>query len=302
MFSCAKNNDELLLSGVLETDDHDLMAPFSAELTEIRVEEGDNVRAGDTLAVLDTIVAGAKRRSALAAVKRAEANLSNLEAGSDKEKILAAESRLQSSVATLEQAKRDLDRTEKLHAEELIGDQSLELSQLKLQTARSAKQIVSEELADLKRGARVHELLAAEAALSQSEAELSALKKQLDDAFLIANADGIVHLLPYQIGELVPAGRSVVTIHSLADLWIRIFIPEDKLNRVSLGDNLNFSVDAHPDMSFQALVTHISSSAEFTPRNVQTQDQRLNLVFAVKLVVISGTSELRAGMPADFHL
>lgn len=302
MVSCDGSNDELLLSGVLETDDYDLVAPFSANLTEIRVEEGDNVLEGDTLAVLDTVVVGAKRRSALAEVRRAQANLSNLEAGSDKEKIMAAESRLEISVAKLEQTKRDLKRAEKLHSEALIGDQSLEISQLKLQTAQSAKRILSEELADLKRGARIHELSAARAALSQSEGELSVLKKQLDDAFLIANTSGIVHLLPYQTGELVPAGRSVATIHSLADLWIRIFVPEDKLDRVSLGDSLSFSVDAYPDKHFLALITHISSSAEFTPRNVQTQDERMNLVFAVKLVVLSGAAQLRAGMPADFLL
>ena len=300
--SCSGRNSELALSGVLETDDYDFIAPFTAKLIEIRVEEGDSVQNGDTLAVLDTVVVAAQRRSALSAVNRTRANLYDLMAGSDKEKIMAAESRLQNAVATLEQARRDLTRAQKLHTDGLINDQSLEQTQLLLQRAVNNERIANGELADLKRGARTHEIDAAEAVLSQAEANLAVLEKQFNDAFLTASINGVVHLVPYQLGETVPAGRSVATVHSNQNLWIRIFIPEDKLDRVKLGDSLNFSVDAYPDSEFMAVISYISTSAEFTPRNVQSRDERLNLVFAVKLIVVDGIGQLRAGMPADFHL
>lgn len=302
LVSCSGKHSQMLLSGVLETDDYDLTSQISAELRELRVKEGDIVRIGDTLAVLDTTIVAANHRAVLSSVRRARANLADLQAGTDKEKILAAESRLQIAVATLQQGERELTRAKKLHTEGLINDQSLEQIQLNLQTKQNNEKIAKEELADLKRGARTHEIDAAQAVLSQAEAELATYKKQLDNAFITAPTNGIVHLLPFQIGELIPVGRSVATIHATDNLWIKIFIPEDKLNEITLGDSLSFSVDAYTDINFTAVVSHISSTAEFSPRNVQTQDERLNLVFAVKLIVVSGLDKLRAGMPADFEI
>jgi len=104
------------------------------------------------------------------------------------------------------------------------------------------------------------------------------------------------------VGEYVPAGRAAATIHDPSDLWARIYVPEAHLDRVKPGDTLSFAVDAHLDRLFRGTVALVSASSEFTPRNVQTPDERLNLVYGVKVVVMPGQDGLRAGMPADFYI
>jgi HlyD family secretion protein len=302
ILSCRGGSDEVLYSGMIELDDYDLMAPFTAELLTLMVEEGDSVFAGDTVAVLDTTIIGAKRAAARAAVERARANLADLEAGSDTERIAAARSRLESAEATLSQTERDLTRINSLHEQNLTDDRTLEQATLSAKTARANRDVALEELSLLERGARSQELQSAGAVLSQTKSEFVVLDRQVEDAFLVAKTNGIIHLIPFDIGEMIPSGRSVVTIHNRELLWITIYVPEADLGRVAVGNTVQFSVDAYPDSSFSAAVVHISSSAEFTPRNVQTQDERLNLVFAVKLKVTSGIGQLRAGMPADVQL
>ena len=298
--SCARDSAELSLSGTLESDEIDLLAPFTAELREIRVREGETVNTGDTLAALDTITAASAYHAAVAAAEQARAQLADLEAGSDKEKIRAAEARLTATQATLEQRARDLERAETLHKQQLIDDKSLELARLAHNNADAEAQVAAEQLADLRRGARIDQISAARSALQRAEAELAARKKALQDAFLLAPQRGVVQLLPYQLGERVPAGRSALTIRKSDSLWALVYLPEARLANVNIGDPASFTVDAAPDKQFSGTVVYISPSAEFTPRNVQSADERRNLVFAVKIAVSPGQTELRSGMPADF--
>lgn len=299
---CATRDKHGALSGVIETDKVDIAATLSAPLVELRVDEGDVVLAGDTLALLDTVVVAAAYRSSLAATLVAASRLSDLEAGADQEEIRVAKSRHQLAQESLSQARRDLARSERLHQEKLTDDRTLETSRLQVLASESAEKIASEELANLERGARVNQLAAARATLRQAEAEATIRQRAFTDAFLISPQGGVVQLLPYQLGETVPAGRTVVTVSSAEHLWIKIYLPEELLGAVSIGDSLSLQVDAYPQKTFTGVVSFISSSAEFTPRNVQSPDERINLVFAVKLTVESAADSLRPGMPADVFL
>lgn len=303
LVSCARDKESGAYSGVIETDDLDVNAPFSAELISLAVDDGSRVSAGDTVAVLDTVSSAAALNSARAATTEARARLRDLRAGSDIEQIAAAEARRRQTELTLAQAQRDLERAETLHQQQLIDDKSFELAKLALAQAEAAESIAAEELARFKRGARVDELAAAEAAAERAESEMIARLDRYQKSFLIARHDGVVQLTPFEVGEIVPAGRSVVTIQNPQDLWVRIYIPEAEIASVTIGQEMEFAVDAHPGKRFTATVSHISSETEFTPRNVQSQAERLNLVFGVKLQIDPTSAEsLRAGMPADFFL
>jgi HlyD family secretion protein len=111
----------------------------------------------------------------------------------------------------------------------------------------------------------------------------------------------MIQFLPYQTGEYVPAGRAVATVNDPQELWAKIYVPEARLSEVSLGQQVRFQIDAAPGQEFTGSVVFIASEAEFTPRNVQTPDERINLVFAVKVSVNPGQPGLRPGMPADFY-
>ena len=119
---------------------------------------------------------------------------------------------------------------------------------------------------------------------------------------MIAPERGVVQILPYQVGERIPLSRPVVTLRNPENLWVKIYVPEGDINVVRIGDTLSFSVDAYPERSFAGQVVFISNEAEFTPRNVQSPEERVNLVFAVKVAVVADQQDLRAGMPADFVL
>ena len=202
--------------------------------------------------------------------------------------------------ATLKQSERDLKRADSLAAANLIDTRSAEQILLTRDNARSSLRVAEERLADLRRGARVHQIEAAEAAWQRAQAELVARRREYTQAFLIADHAGVIQWLPYQVGEYVPAGRAAATIHDPTDLWAKVYVPEAHLAQVNPGDTVSFAVDAHPDRRFTGTVVFVAATSEFTPRNVQTPDERLNLVYAVKITIAPGQNGLRAGMPADF--
>ena len=300
LWGCTASNDGLFLSGNLETYDLDQIAPFTAELLALKVQEGDTVAPGDTLAILDTVRVAAAYAAARAAEEEARARLADLEAGSDKEKIRAAEARLEIARANHAQSERDLRRFDSLFAEGLIDAQTQERARLDRDNAVSSLKDATEKLADLKRGARTYQIEEARAALQRAAADVAARRRDYEQVFLISDHYGVVQLLPYQIGELVPVGRAAVTVRNPDDLWAFVYVPEDRLSDIAVGDTTRFTVDAFDDRVFKGTVSYIAAAAEFTPRNVQTPDERLNLVFAVKVVVSPGQKGLRAGMPADF--
>jgi HlyD family secretion protein len=298
---CESRNGPLVLSGNLETDDLDLVAPFTAELIDVRVDEGDSVAVGDTIAILDTIPVASAYWAALAAEGEAAARLADLQAGSDIENIRAAIAQLQIAQQNLDQAERDLKRSDSLLAAELIDPQTHEKTKLARDNAASSVEAAQQALALLKRGTRADQIDAARAALNRAAAELSAGRHEYERAFLTSDYNAVVQTVPYQIGEIIPAGRAVATLHSPDELWALVYVPEARLNEIALDDVIPFTVDAYPDQTFKATVVHIAGDAEFTPRNVQSPDERINLVFAVKLTVTPGQKGPRPGMPADFH-
>lgn len=297
---CARNG-RLILSGNLETDDHDLIAPVTAQILTIRVTEGQTVNLGDTVAILDTIAVAAAYRAAQASEAEAQAKYDDLAFGTDREKIKAARAQLEIAKSNLAQAERDWIRNDSLYARGLVDASTIERFTLARDNAVSSLEAARQNLADLERGARTHQLDAARAALERVSQDRIARQRDFDRLILTATRNGVIQFLPFQAGEYVPAGRAVATINNPEDLWVKVYVPEERLSDVAIGQQVRFEVDAAPGQDFTASVLFIASEAEFTPRNVQTPDERVNLVFAVKLAISPGQAGLRPGMPADFY-
>ncbi|NIS80844.1 MAG: HlyD family efflux transporter periplasmic adaptor subunit [Anaerolineales bacterium] len=139
----------------------------------------------------------------------------------------------------------------------------------------------------------------AEAALRQAAAELTVISLQLEKYTLYAPASGVVATRNVEPGEVVQPGVALMTLYQLEKMTITVFVPEDQYGRIILGQRVIVTVDSFPDETFSATVTHIADRAEFTPRNVQTQEGRRTTVFAVELVLEDLTGRLKPGMPAD---
>ncbi|KFD42452.1 hypothetical protein DK28_0205390 [Peptococcaceae bacterium SCADC1_2_3] len=137
------------------------------------------------------------------------------------------------------------------------------------------------------------------AATRQNEGSLELAQLNLKKTRLVAPANGIVAGCNFEEGELIRPGAEVVTLLDYKNLWLNVYVPENKLSQVKVGRRVQIQVDTYPGKTFSGQVEYISPQAEFTPRNVQTKEDRVNLVFQVKIRVIEGQEELRPGLPAD---
>ena len=140
------------------------------------------------------------------------------------------------------------------------------------------------------------------AQLRQTRAALAASQDRLRDMVITAPVSGVVLRKNSEAGETVAAGAAVYTLGDLENPWIRVYVKEDKLGLVKLGQKAEVMTDSFPKKTYLGIVTMISSEAEFTPKNVQTQEERVKLVFALKVSVKNENGELKPGMPADVKI
>jgi len=145
-----------------------------------------------------------------------------------------------------------------------------------------------------------YEVAVAQQRLSRSSLRTAEIR--LKDAAIHSPISGIVLRKNLEVGETVAAGVPVFTIGNMDDPWIKVYVQEDKLGLVKLGQNVKVSTDSYPGKVYEGAVTYISSEAEFTPKNVQTREERVKLVFAVKVSVKNVNNELKPGMPADIKI
>lgn len=213
----------------------------------------------------------AQRDAALAHEAAAARQVTQLEAA-----LQAAEAnRLQVSI-------RQHDRS--------VAVAQLEQARAALQAARVGYDLVRQ---------RQEEVAAARAQLAQATASLHLVAAQYDHTILRAPGDGVVVTKSVEVGDVVAAGQRLVSIARLDQVWLRVFIPEADLGRVRIGQSARVYVDAFPGRAFAGTITEISQRAEFTPRNVQTREERVKQVFGVKITLENPERVLKPGMPAD---
>ncbi len=146
-------------------------------------------------------------------------------------------------------------------------------------------------------------LISADAAVKQAEAAMELTDLQLGKTLISSPISGVVLAKAIEPGEMIGAGFTALIIGDLNNLTVTVYLPENRYGQISLADQAELSIDSYPDKTFEAEVIHISDQAEYTPRNVQTQEERQNTVYAVKLIVKNTSGILKPGMPADvlFH-
>jgi HlyD family secretion protein len=178
--------------------------------------------------------------------------------------------------AQLEKAKKDFERYEPLGKSGVIASQQMD-------AVKTAHDVAVSQL-------------------NLSRASLRTAEVRLKDTVIHSPASGVVLMKNVEEGETVAAGTPVFTIGDLENPWIKVYVKEDRLGLVKLGQGAEVRTDSYPKKIYEGTVTYISSEAEFTPKNVQTREERVKLVFAVKVKVKNENSELKPGMPADVKI
>lgn len=292
-----------LVSGTVEATEADLGFQVPGRIARIGPQEGDRVKTGDTLAVIDRSDLTARRAQAEAALAAARALLSELQRGARPEERAQARDADSTATARLADAQRDFDRTQRLYQGGAVPREAFDKASLALDVARGAKAQADQQLQLVVAGPRTERIAAQRAAVNQAQAAVRQADAAMDNGIIRAPFDGVVTVRDREPGETVGAGTPVLTVMNLADRWVRIYVREDRIAAVRLGEPATISTDTYVGTTYPGAVSFISTEAEFTPRNVQTTEERVKLVYAVKVRITGDTTEdLKPGMPADVRL
>jgi len=302
------------------------LQPF--DLGERKAQAEQTLAAAD--AQLRKLTAGFRNEEieqARAMRDEAAAALEELKNGPRPQEIAAGEAQVRLSGAELKKATRDYERIETLFGQQAADQSDLDESGTKLSVAQATFEDRQEKLDLLKAGTRKEAIAQAEARLRQAEegfslrktgyrseeideararrdeskAALAVIQRQLEELKITAPFDGVVEAVDLRPGDIVPPNAPVVSLLDTRRLYVRAYVPENRLN-IETGQQVEVSVDSFPSEQFAGEVTFVARQAEFTPRNVQTPEERSKQVFRIRVELKSGLDRLRPGMAADVRL
>lgn len=292
----------LTVSGNVEVTEVNVGFKLSGRVTGLFVEEGQKVRAGERLAVLDRAEKESMVLQQRAYLKEAITRLEELRAGARPQEIEQAKADVAQAASELEKARKEYERADVLYKNGAISARQMEAAETAYRVGVSRHKAAAERLSLIGEGPRKEDIRAAGYRVGQAEAALGAAEERLKDTELYAPLDGVVLRRNVERGETVSSGLPLYTIGDLESPWIKVYVKEDKLGLVKLGQKAEVMTDSYPGKVYDGTVTFISSEAEFTPKNVQTREERVKLVFGVKVGVKNIDDELKPGMPADVRI
>ena len=257
--ACERRADPV--SGTIEVDEVHVAPRFGGRVAKIHVREGDALKPGDVIVELEAPELVARRELAAAAINTAERDV---EAQAAQLKFMRADAKRQ----------QDLLRSSAVSANEAERAQSVATAQEK-------------------------SLAAAETRIIQARAQLEDIEAQLREMRVVAPSECVVEILSVKVGDVLAPNREVATLILPGYLWARVYVPQPWLGYIKLGEQVEVRVDSFSDRVFGGVIEQINRQAEFTPRNVQTVEDRIRQVFGVKIRIENRDDKLRAGMSAD---
>jgi HlyD family secretion protein len=297
--ACAKapQGNAIAAAGHVEATDVHVAAKVGGRLQRFTLQEGDPVTLGQVLAEVDTTDTRLSVAQARADRDQAAAELDLRLAGSRKEDIGEAASQVSSAQADLEGAQKDLDRMQALLDRGSGTAKSRDDAKTRRDMAAARVRGARQALARTRSGSRPQEIAEARAKLASAEARVATLAQQIKDATVSSPLAGVVTEKVAQQGELLQAGSPLCVITDLANAWLTVYVVETDLGRIRLGQPATVVTDAGQRRGGR--ITYISSEAEFTPKNVQTRDERVKLVYKVKVGLDNRDGLFKPGMPAE---
>lgn len=289
MSGCSGNDAaDISASGTIEGTDINIGTEVAGKIKNVLVDEGSRVHQGDTLVVIDDVEYQIQLRQAIANFQSFESAYRLAVEGSRKEDIIQAE-------ASFKTAEADYLRMKDLLASQTITQKQYDDAFNKYISAQQTYE-------KLKHGSRPEEIEGARQKRDLAQAQVDLLKKRIHDCYITAPSAATVTLRAIEPGELVATGMNVLRLTYLDKVKLIIYVNEQEVSKVRLGEQAKVSIDGAPGKSFTGTVIYISSIAEFTPKNVQTKEDRTKLVFGVKIEIPNTDQILKPGLPADATL
>ncbi len=312
--SCLNRKTESVNVFYGNVDDRQVNLAFliPERIRTIHVEEGVSVKAGQLLAELETIrikndirSAESAVHAANASVESAEANLTKLKNGYRREEILMVEAQIAEIRALLKSLERDYERQKTLKKSEAVSIQLADSAEASYFSQKAKLKNAEANLSMLKAGYRKEDIATAKAQLAlaksqldQSKNALTIQQQRLTDTKLYAPCAGVIRTRVLEPGEIASASIPVFTLAVTTPKWIRIYVPETSLNLIRQGSKAIIKFDSEPEKKYTGWVGYISPIAEFTPKNVETVEQRPLLVYEFRVYVNDPENTLKLGAPA----
>jgi HlyD family secretion protein len=299
LFRDGEEDGVIRVSGNIEVTDVDVSFRIPGRVAERLVGEGMVVTAGQVVARLDSEDLEQEVRLKAAELAAAEAALRELEAGSRPQEIRVAEARVASAQAERDRLLRDYERASALSAKEVIPRRDFDRAKAEHEVAEARLREAEETLRLVREGPRRETIDQARARVRQAQEVFALARTRHTYGTVAAPLSGVVLSENIEPGGYVAAGTPVVTVGDLENVWLRAYIEEPDLGRVKVGQPVAVTADTYPGKTYPGRVSFIASGAEFTPKSVQTQKERVKLVYRIKIDIANPEMELKPGMPAD---
>ncbi|MDQ6625387.1 MAG: efflux RND transporter periplasmic adaptor subunit [Verrucomicrobiota bacterium] len=283
MAACQRQTDTV--SGTIEVDEVHVAPRVGGRVEKIFAREGDTLHAGDPIVQLEASELTARRDFAAA-------QFAELKKGARTQEIEAAKQEWESQAAQLEFARADAKRAQDLLKTSTISSSEAQRSISNATALERTAGAARQRYEMLREGTR-------EERVAQSRAQLQEINSQLNEMRVVAPSDCVLEILSVKVGDVLAPNREVATLILPTYLWVRVYVPQPWLGYIKIGEEVRARVDSFRDQEFRGVVEQINRQAEFTPRNVQTAEDRIRQVFGVKVRLENRDDKLRAGMSAD---
>ena len=272
----------------------------SGRIAKLFVEEGQRVKIGDRLARLDTRILQIEKNRIAAQYEQAKAARRLLEAGTRFEDIKALEAQVAGLSTQENWLAHEYARQKALHRQNVTAQTTFEEIQTKYKTVQAQHKEALAQLTKARNGARPEELRQARAQEASAKAALDLMIDRIEkQSVLISPVDGTIRSRLVEVGDMVTPARTVYQIARTAQKWVYAYVPNERLAEIRVGQKV--AIDADVEKKIAGTVTTISPNAQFTPKNVQTEELRSMLVYEVRIAVDRPTSSLRLGQPVTIY-
>lgn len=291
----------LTLHGNVDIREVDLAFRIGGRIADIMIDEGEKVRAGDVLATLDTATIESRIGEADAQVAQARSQLAKLENGNRPQEIGQARARVGVAEAAARNAERDYSRRQGLVGPGAISRDLWDQTIAERDRAQALLAEARQTLSLLNAGSRSEDVAASRAQLAAAEASRRSVQTDRNDTRLLASVDSTVVTRSREPGAIVQPGETVLTLAIERPLRVRAYVAEPDLSRISPGMAVQVTADGNP-RAYQGTIGYISPRAEFTPKSVETENLRTDLVYRLRIIVANPDDALRQGQPVSIRV
>ena len=291
--------DEIRASGFIEGKEYTIASALGGRVSEIMAEQGEGVQIGHTLVLLDRTMLDRAYDIAQAAVTAAEAALRALESQPRPEDLTTAQAQLDMAKADLDAAQATLDLLKESYKPYKPPKAELHTAESTVEVMLAGVALAQAQFEQVEAGPLEGEIEIAKAVVEEAMANLQLVEHQLVEVSLKAPITGILSQVLVEVGEVAAPSAPLVTVLDPTFLTLTIYVPEAQVAKVNVGDEVEIRVDTFPEDVFVGHVRYIADQAQFTPTEVQTQEERVKLVFAVEVLIDDPIESLKPGMPAD---